>query len=158
MGKRKESGYRAGSQVLRIPSAHGNRSLFLLSTFITLLLFLVGRGRDIPSSHRGDFMVFFYYFCQCLYCLCWGERAGEFLLRTVTALFFTCLFLLHYYYFYVGRGRGIRQTLLSATLCFLPRVYKYHRMQEEPHSLRRRNSSDLSLRHALLPAESLQLL
>ena len=41
----------------------------------------------------------------------WGERAGEFLLRTVTALFFSCLFLLHYYYFYVGRGRGIRKTL-----------------------------------------------
>ena len=152
----------------------------------------------------------------------WGERAGEFLLRTVTALFFSCLFLLHYY-FYVRRGRGIpktfsppprivpyreftitveckksrivcvegirqtlspppriapcrectitveckksrivcvegiRQTLPSATHCSLPRVYNYCRMQEESHSLRRRNSSDPPLRHALLPAESLQV-
>ena len=120
----------------------------------------------------------------------WGERAGEFLLRTITALFFS---LVYFYYtttiFSWERERnsqdtppssfapcrefaitveckksrivcveGIRQTLPSATHCSLPRVYKYHIMQEEPHSLRRRNSSDPPLRHALLPAESVQLL
>lgn len=71
----------------------------------------------------------------------WEERAGEFLLRTVTALFFSCLLLLHYYYFYVGR-RGLRQTF-SLRHALLPAESKYCRMQEESHSLRRRNSSDL---------------
>lgn len=132
-------------------------ALFFTCLFLLHYYFYVGRGRGIPSSHRGDFIVLFYCVYQCLYCLCWGERAGEFLLHTITALFFTRLFLLHYYYFYVGRGREIRKTLPSATHCSLPRVYNYCRMQESNDDVRSGNSSDPPLRHALLPTESLQV-
>ena len=47
MGKRKESGYRAGSQVLRIPSAHGNRSLFFVYFYYTTI-FMLGEGEEFP--------------------------------------------------------------------------------------------------------------
>ena len=98
----------------RIPSAHGNRSLFLLSTFITLLLFLCGEERTssdlLPPPRFAPYREFAITVeCKKAMMMCVA---------------------------------GIHQTLLSATLCFLPRVYKYHRMQEEPHSLRRRNSHD----------------
>lgn len=83
MGKKKESGYRAGSQVLRIPSAHGNRSLFFVYFYYTTTIFMLGEGEEFarhsPFQH-----------------------------------------------------------------CSLPRVCNYCRMQEESHSLRRRNSSDLT--------------
>ena len=220
----------------RIPSAHGNCSLFSLVYFYyTTTIFSWGEREEFPlrtgaislfssttlpmpvlfmwGERAGEFLlrtvtalffslVYFYYtttifswerernslFAQGRFhyslllllpmpvLFMWGERAGEFLLHTITALFFS---LVYFYYtttiFMLGEGEefarhsppprfapyrectitveckkammcvaGIRQTLLSATLCFLPRVYKYHRMQEEPHSLRRRNSSDLT--------------
>ena len=190
MGKRKESGYRAGSQVLRIPSAHGNCSLFHLSIFITLLLFLcwgrernslfaqgrfhgslllrlpmpvlfmLGRaGRRIPSAHGNRSLFHLSIFITLLLFLCWErERNSQDTPPSSIAPYRECTITVEYKKSRIVCVEGIRQALLSATLCFLPRVYKYHRMQEEPHSLRRRNSSDLSLRHALLPAESLQLL
>ena len=128
----------------------------LVYFYYTTTIFMLGEGEEFPLR-TGAISLFSSTTMPMPVLFMWGERAGEFLLHTITALFFTCLFLLHYYYFYVGRGRGIRKTL-PLQHCSLPRIYKYHRIQEEPHSLRRRNSSDPPLRHALLPAESLQLL
>ena len=117
-------------------------------------------------------------------------RSCEFLLRTITALFFSSTFIT-LLLFLCGEERTSSDLLPSVTHCSLPRAYNYCRMQEESHSLRRRNSSDLPpppriapcreftitveykkammmcvagirqtlpLRHALLPAESVQVL
>ena len=127
----------------RIPSAHGNRSLFLLSIFITLLLFLCwGRERNsLFAQGRFHYSLLLRLPMPVLFML---GRAGQripsahgnrslFLLSTfITLLLFLC-----------GEERTSSDLLPSVTHCSLPRAYNYCRMQEESHSLRRRNSSDL---------------
>ena len=98
-------GERAGEFLL-----HTVTALFFSSTFITLLLFLCW-GRERNSLYaQGRFHGSLLLRLPMPLLFMWEERAGEFLLRTVAALFFSYLLLLHYY-FYVGGGRGIRKTL-----------------------------------------------
>ena len=69
----------------RIPSAHGNRSLFLLSIFITLLFLCWGRERNSLYA-QGRFHCSLLLRLPMPVLFMWEERVGEFLLRTVTAL------------------------------------------------------------------------
>ena len=63
---------------------------------------MLGEGEEFPLR-TGAISLFSSTALPMPVLFMWEERAGEFLLHTVTALFFSYLFLLHYY-FYVGEG------------------------------------------------------
>lgn len=71
----------------------------LVYFYSTTTIFMLGEGEEFPLRTGAISLFSSTTFANACIVYVGGERAGEFLLHTITALFFSCLLLLHYYYF-----------------------------------------------------------